>query len=92
MFRLFTPTTANMVNAHAQRSIDHQRPMKVIVMGAGISGILAGIRLPQHIPNLELVIYEKNPEIGGTWFENHYPGVACGKDFNLVVSSFSYSG
>lgn len=67
-----------MVTAHAQRSIDHHRPMKVIVMGAGISGILAGIRLPRHIPGLELVIYEKNPDIGGTWLENHYPGVACG--------------
>jgi cation diffusion facilitator CzcD-associated flavoprotein CzcO len=37
----------------------------------------AAIRLPQRIPNLELVIYEKNPEIGGTWYENRYPGVAC---------------
>jgi cation diffusion facilitator CzcD-associated flavoprotein CzcO len=23
------------------------------------------------------VIYEKNPEVGGTWYENQYPGVAC---------------
>jgi len=34
-------------------------------------------RLPQRIPNLNLTIYEKNPEIGGTWYENRYPGVAC---------------
>ena len=32
------------------------------------------IRLPQRVPNVELKIYEKNEEIGGTWFENHYPG------------------
>ncbi|EXJ86753.1 hypothetical protein A1O3_03707 [Capronia epimyces CBS 606.96] len=25
----------------------------------------------------EHVIYEKNPEVGGTWYENQYPGVAC---------------
>lgn len=37
----------------------------------------AAIRLPQRIPNLTLTIYEKNPEIGGTWYENRYPGVAC---------------
>jgi cation diffusion facilitator CzcD-associated flavoprotein CzcO len=37
----------------------------------------AAIRLPQRIPNLNLTIYEKNPEIGGTWYENRYPGVAC---------------
>src|SRR5271154_1966155 len=34
-------------------------------------------RLPQRIPNLSLTIYEKNPEVGGTWYENRYPGVAC---------------
>src|SRR5579862_1244715 len=72
----------------SNRGIDYARPMKVlspplamltqvIVIGAGINGMHAAIRLPQRIPNLELVIYEKNPEIGGTWYENKYPGVAC---------------
>ena len=65
--------------------IDHARPMKVIVIGAGISGILAAIRFPRRIPNLDLVVYDKNPEVGGTWYENRYPGVACGmKSFGLV--------
>lgn len=61
------------------RSIDEVRPVKVIVIGAGVSGIIAGIRFPQRIPNLDLVIYDKNPDIGGTWFENRYPGIACGR-------------
>ena len=60
------------------RSIDTVRPLKVIYVGAGISGILAAIRLPQQVQNLDLVIYDKNEELGGTWFENKYPGVACG--------------
>lgn len=60
------------------QEIDFARPMKTIVIGAGISGILAAIRFPQRIPNLDLVIYDKNPEVGGTWYENRYPGVACG--------------
>lgn len=50
--------------------IDHDRPIKVICIGAGFSGILTAIRFPQRIPNLELVIYEKNDDIGGTWYEN----------------------
>jgi cation diffusion facilitator CzcD-associated flavoprotein CzcO len=50
---------------------------QVIVIGAGINGLHAAIRLPQRIPNISLTIYEKNPEIGGTWYENRYPGVAC---------------
>ncbi|KAK1226783.1 hypothetical protein PQX77_010220 [Marasmius sp. AFHP31] len=57
--------------------IDEPRPMKVVVIGAGYSGIVAGIRLLQRVRNLELVIYEANAGVGGTWFTNKYPGLAC---------------
>lgn len=57
--------------------VDDYRPMKVICIGAGFSGIVAGIRMPEHIPNLDFTIYEKNPDVGGTWYENRYPGVRC---------------
>jgi ribulose 1,5-bisphosphate synthetase/thiazole synthase len=60
------------------RSVDSLRPMRVICIGAGISGIITAIRFPQKLKNIELQIYEKNTEIGGTWFENRYPGCACG--------------
>ena len=53
-----------------ERPIDVDRKIKVVCLGAGYSGILAAIRLPQHIANLELVVYEKNDDIGGTWYEN----------------------
>ncbi|KAI9756558.1 MAG: hypothetical protein M4579_003817 [Chaenotheca gracillima] len=59
------------------RAIDTVRPLKVICAGAGISGILTAIRLPQHVQKLSLTIYDKNKDLGGTWFENKYPGVAC---------------
>ncbi|KAF4465021.1 FAD-dependent pyridine nucleotide-disulfide oxidoreductase [Fusarium albosuccineum] len=59
------------------RAIDAPRPLKVIYIGAGVSGILAAILFRKAVPSLDLVIYEKNPEIGGTWFENRYPGCAC---------------
>lgn len=51
----------------SERPIDEHRRMKVICIGAGYSGILTAIRFPQRIPNLDLVIYEKNDDIGGTW-------------------------
>ncbi|KIX06719.1 uncharacterized protein Z518_04695 [Rhinocladiella mackenziei CBS 650.93] len=69
-----TRTWSSMIYDH---EIDELRHMEVICVGAGISGILTGIRLPQQIQNLELTIYEKNPEVGGTWYENTYPGVRC---------------
>lgn len=67
------------------RSIDDARPIKVIVIGAGISGVLASILLPQRIKNLDLTIYDKNPDLGGTWYENRYPGCACGEYLSLCL-------
>ncbi|OQV09822.1 hypothetical protein CLAIMM_13905 [Cladophialophora immunda] len=64
-------------SAPSQKPIDDDRPIKVICIGAGISGMLTAIRFPQKIKNLELVIYDKSDDIGGTWHENRYPGVAC---------------
>ncbi|KAF4969353.1 hypothetical protein FSARC_3428 [Fusarium sarcochroum] len=61
----------------SQRCLDQARPLKVIYIGAGISGICGAIEFMKRVPELELVIYEKNPELGGTWFENRYPGCAC---------------
>ncbi|KIV89327.1 hypothetical protein PV10_08903 [Exophiala mesophila] len=63
--------------SNASRPIDEARPLKVIYIGAGVSGILAAIEFLKAVPSLELVIYEKNPEVGGTWYENKYPGCAC---------------
>lgn len=63
----------------SERAVNQPRPLKVIYIGAGISGILAAIKFREAVPGLDLTIYEKNPELGGTWYENQYPGCACGK-------------
>ncbi|KAH1504841.1 hypothetical protein KXV26_004015 [Aspergillus fumigatus] len=60
-----------------ERSIDKARPLRVVIIGSGISGIIASIRFRQRIPNVDLCVYEKNEDIGGTWLENRYPGCAC---------------
>ena len=44
----------------------------VVVVGCGLAGILAGIRLRQA--GIPFTIIEKNPGPGGTWWENRYPG------------------
>lgn len=51
--------------------------MRVVVIGAGFSGIYCGVRIPQRLRNVELCIYEKNADVGGAWYENRYPGCAC---------------
>lgn len=51
------------------------RPLKIICSGAGFSGLnLAHAVQTGAIENCDLTIYEKNSSIGGTWFENAYPG------------------
>lgn len=60
---------------------------RVVVIGAGVSGIYCGIRIPQRLPDVELVIYDKNEGIGGTWFENRYAGCAC----DIPAHSYQYS-
>jgi 4-hydroxyacetophenone monooxygenase len=51
---------------------DVKAASKVVVIGSGMGGILAGIRLQQA--GLPFVIIEKNSGPGGTWWENRYPG------------------
>ena len=45
---------------------------RVIIIGSGMSGVLTAVRLQQE--GIPFLVLEKNPEIGGTWFENTYPG------------------
>ena len=52
--------------------VENLRRLKVIVIGAGYSGIYCGIRIPERLRNVDLVIYEKNAGVGGTWYENRY--------------------
>ncbi|KAJ7196375.1 FAD/NAD-P-binding domain-containing protein [Mycena pura] len=58
-------------------SIDDYRPIKVICIGAGFSGILSAIRFQQKVSNLDFKLYEKADGVGGTWRANRYPGIAC---------------
>ncbi len=58
----------------------------VIVIGAGMSGLLAAIRLEQA--GLPYVVIEKNDSVGGTWFENSYPG--CRVDVANHFYSYSF--
>lgn len=56
------------------RYIDEPRKLRAVIIGGGLAGIQAGALLPAKVPGLDLTIYEKNPELGGTWYENVYPG------------------
>jgi cation diffusion facilitator CzcD-associated flavoprotein CzcO len=59
----------------------------VVVIGAGMAGILAGIKL-QEAGYRDIAIYEKADRIGGTWRENTYPGLTCDVPSHHYTYSF----
>lgn len=63
------------------------RPLRFVVLGAGMSGILAAIRL-RKAGHRDVTIYEKSDRLGGTWRENTYPGIACDVPAHLYTYSF----
>lgn len=64
-----------------------ERSFRVVIIGAGMSGILAAHRLSQA--GVDVQIIEKNAEVGGTWLENTYPG--CRVDSANHVYSYSFA-
>ena len=49
-----------------------KRKLKVILMGAGASSLNFFKKAEEEMSNLEIVCYEKNRDVGGTWLENRY--------------------
>lgn len=46
-----------------EHPIDEFPSIRVIVVGAGISGITAGVLLPAKVPNIDLVIDERQNDL-----------------------------
>ncbi len=57
------------------------------IIGAGMSGIAVAHRLQQA--GVGIVVFEKNADVGGTWFANHYPG--CRVDIPNHFYSYSFA-
>ncbi len=59
---------------------------RALVVGAGVSGILAGIKLQEA--GIAFDILEKDTNVGGTWWENRYPGCAVDTPNHFYQYSF----
>lgn len=64
------------------------RYYEVVVIGAGLSGVCAAIKLKQAGVE-DFLILEKASDVGGTWRDNHYPGIACDVPSHLYSYSFA---
>jgi len=65
-----------------------ERPLRFVIIGAGMSGILSAIKL-QEAGFDDFTLYEKADRLGGTWRENTYPGIACDVPSHLYSYSFA---
>lgn len=72
-------TSANIASSYKvlEQPLGTARPIRIVGIGAGMSGMNMIRTLRLHLTDYEHVVYEKNPKIGGTWFENRYPGCKC---------------
>ncbi len=61
----------------------------VAVIGCGESGLLAGVRLKEA--GIPFTIFEKNAGVGGTWWENTYPGARVDVGNHFYCYSFEPS-
>ncbi|MFT5607837.1 MAG: cation diffusion facilitator CzcD-associated flavoprotein CzcO [Pseudoalteromonas tetraodonis] len=69
-------------------SVVSGEPLDVVIVGAGFSGIGMGIKLlDAGYTNFQ--IYESSDDIGGTWWNNQYPGL--GVDVASDVYSYSFN-
>jgi len=59
---------------------------RVLVIGAGLTGLAASIKLEEA--GYDHIVIEKNPEVGGTWYENRYPGVGVDTPSHFYSYSF----
>ncbi len=59
----------------------------VLIVGAGLSGLALGHQLGKL--SVPYTIVERNAEVGGTWYENRYPG--CGVDTPNHFYSYSFA-
>ena len=64
------------------------RSLRIAVIGAGASGLLAAIKLREAGYD-DVVVFEKADDLGGTWRDNRYPGLTCDVESHAYRYSFA---
>ncbi|KAF2802377.1 FAD/NAD(P)-binding domain-containing protein [Mytilinidion resinicola] len=74
--------------ALSQLPLGTRRPLKVVAVGAGFSGLSIAREVEVgSLQNVSLTVFEKNASVGGTWYENRYPGCAC----DIPIHNYQFS-
>jgi cation diffusion facilitator CzcD-associated flavoprotein CzcO len=63
--------------------------VQALIVGGGVSGVGASIRLRRDAGLTEVLILERAQRLGGTWRDNTYPGCAC--DIPSLLYSYEFA-
>lgn len=64
-----------------------RKKLRIAMLGAGVSGINFFKRAEENLKHVDIVCYEKNSEVGGTWLENRLNFEALGLRRTLTTST-----
>ena len=81
----------NMQNHTLQPWAQTNRQPKIAIVGAGMSGIAAVVKL-RKAGYSDITVFEKADRVGGTWRENTYPGLSCDVPSRWYSFSFNLKG
>ncbi|MFQ3315388.1 MAG: 4-hydroxyacetophenone monooxygenase [Candidatus Poriferisodalaceae bacterium] len=83
----FTAAQLGQVKFLDRDPIETPEGFKVLVIGAGVSGLCAAINLKQL--GVDYQVIERNATVGGVWWENRYPGAGVDTPNHLYSYSFA---
>jgi 4-hydroxyacetophenone monooxygenase len=81
---------ANFSDSRRPVRRDVDRHLHAVIVGAGLGGICAAIRLRQA--GVSFTVFEKNEGIGGTWWANDYPNLRVDVPSRFYSYSFAPNG
>ncbi len=71
--------------AHAHGEVEQR---EVVILGAGMSGLCMSVQL-RHAGIADFVVIEQSAGLGGTWWDNRYPGAHVDVPAPLYAFSFA---
>ncbi|MGE0340548.1 MAG: flavin-containing monooxygenase [Xanthobacteraceae bacterium] len=76
-----------MVASYDGGQINGSQNLQVVIIGAGLGGLVAAAKLKQAGFDT-IAVFEKASHLGGVWRANRYPNVACDTAIDLYGISF----
>ena len=80
--------TTTFQQAQTSRNGGPARHTPIAILGAGFGGLGMAIRLKQEGRD-DFIVFERDPDVGGTWWANSYPGCQCDIPSHLYSYSFA---